>query len=347
MLARVLAAVSVIGSALIAGPASAQATFTPLVVPDAIATGISGNGKIVVGSFNGVGGIWRWTALGGLIPIGGFGGVVSISRDGSTITGDAQSDPDGPITASVWLGNDAYYSLGGVPEGGQIDAWLSNNYSVSGDGFIVVGLAWLKTGKAHAFRWEQSTGMVDLGAMNGRSSRANAISADGTTIVGWDEHTTGFRLGAFWRDGKETVIDAPSFTGEAGAVTRDGNAIAGSHYMGGPHAYLWTAGGATDIGILDRRGPNSDFDAAHALAVSDDAKVVVGTSGFGGDSDAFIWTPDTGMVKLEDHLKAKGATGLTGWLLSAATAISSDGKIIAGWGVGPRRAFESWVATLP
>ena len=41
---------------------------------------------------------------------------------------------------------------------------------------IVVGLAWLKTGKAHAFRWEQSTGMVDLGAMNGRSSQRRAPS---------------------------------------------------------------------------------------------------------------------------------------------------------------------------
>ena len=69
MLARVLAAIAVVCSALTAVPAwaqaqaQAQATFTPLVVPNAIATGISGNGKIVGGSFNGVGGIWRWTSL--------------------------------------------------------------------------------------------------------------------------------------------------------------------------------------------------------------------------------------------------------------------------------------------
>ena len=52
---------------------------------------------------------------------------------------------------------------------------------------------------AHAFRWEESTGMVDLGSTNaGESSRANNVSGDGRVVVGWQEHATGFRQGAKW-----------------------------------------------------------------------------------------------------------------------------------------------------
>jgi probable HAF family extracellular repeat protein len=334
-----------IGGALAAGPARAQARFTPLGVPNTGVTGMSGDGKTVVGSIIPEGPNFRWTADGGLVPIGGAGGEVSISRDGSTITGDAMSDPDGPITASIWLGNDAYHSLGGVPEGGQIDANLSNNYSVSGDGSIVVGLAWLKTGKAHAFRWDKNTGMVDLGSLDGKSSRANAISADGSTIVGWDEDPTGYWRGAVWRSGKESLLDPAGQLGEAGGVNADGTAIVGTGYALGSHAYRWTAAGVTDLGILDR-GADHQFDSAFASAVSDDGKVVVGGSGFGPDRDAFLWTAETGMVKLADYLRAKGATGLDGWILGAAVVLSADGKTIGGWGLGPQ-GLEGWVAALP
>jgi probable HAF family extracellular repeat protein len=348
-----LALLMVLVGVVTAEPGSAQAQFTPLGVPGSIVTGISGNGKIVVGGVTVIGPFgyyFRWTALGGLIPIGaGPGGKISISRDGSTITADTTNDEQ-LGTAGIWLGLPRFYSIGGLPggmPGGVNDRFLSNNFGVSGDGSIVVGLGWINPGRAHAFRWDQSTGMVDLGSLDGKDSRANAISADGTTIVGWDAAPNGYWRGAVWRNGKEMLLDPSGLLGEAYAVNADGTVIVGTRYGGGSHAYLWTVSGVTDLGILNRHGPNSNAEAAFATAVSDDGKVVVGFSGFGGERDAFIWTPSTGMVKLKECLQSKGATGLTGWILSAATAISGDGKVITGWGVSPRRVFESWVATLP
>jgi glyceraldehyde-3-phosphate dehydrogenase/erythrose-4-phosphate dehydrogenase len=45
---------------------------------------------------------------------------------------------------------------------------------------------------ARAFRWEESTGMVDLGStVPGRSSRADGVSGDGRIVVGFQESALG------------------------------------------------------------------------------------------------------------------------------------------------------------
>jgi probable HAF family extracellular repeat protein len=230
--------------------------------------------------------------------------------------------------------------------GGANNRFLSTNFGVSGDGSIVVGLGYLNPGRAHAFRWEQSTGMVDLGSLDGKDSRADAISADGGTIVGWDAAPNGYWRGAMWRADKETLLDPKGLLGQAYAVNHDGTVIVGTGYRGGFHAYLWTPTDVTDLGILDRGPGHNAQERASATAVSDDGKVVVGWTGFGGDRDAFIWTPETSMVKLDDYLKQKGVKGLDGWVLGTANALSADGKVIAGHGSGPH-GFEGWVATLP
>jgi len=276
-----------------ANPGHAQAQFTPLGVPGSTVTGISGNGKIVVGGVNLIGGFayfFRWTALGGLIPIGiGPGGNVSISRNGSTITADT-TNGQGLACAGIWLGGAQFYSLGGLPggmPGGANNRFLSNNFSVSGDGSVTVGLGWVNPGRAHAFRWDQSTGMVDLGSLGGKDSRANDVSADGSSIVGWDGDDTGYWRGAVWQQGKEMLLDPNGRTGEAFAVNADRTVIVGTGYRGGSHAYLWTPTGVTDLGILPRTGLNSNpQQRAYATAVSGDGKVAVGWCGFGGDRDA-------------------------------------------------------------
>src|SRR5262249_11592173 len=221
--------------------------------------------------------------------LGSANARVGISADGSTIVGDTR-DENGYVTAGVWLGGTDWYSLGATEGAVVIDGNLSHGYAASGDGSIVVGLCWASTpGQAHACRWDAKTGMGDLGRLYGRSSRANAISADGSTIVGWDAHTTGYWMGAVWQNGKERLLDAEGFVGEARAVNSNGTIIVGTGYPNSDgDAYLWSAeAGFTDLGKLP------GFNArAYAHAVSDDGTVVVGHSGFGGDRDAFLWTPE-------------------------------------------------------
>ena len=50
-----------------------------------------------------------------------------------------------------------------VPNAVPCDALLSSASARSADGKVIVGLAWNGCNFARAFRWEESTGMVDLG----------------------------------------------------------------------------------------------------------------------------------------------------------------------------------------
>ena len=80
--------------------------------------------------------------------------------------------------------------------------------------------------------------------------------------------------------------------------------------------------------------------AALAISFLDGATVVVGRSansalGANGQ-EAFIWTEASGMLSLKDLLVSQGVTGLDGWVLSEASAISIDqgsGLAISGFGV--------------
>jgi uncharacterized membrane protein len=86
-----------------------------------------------------------------------------------------------------------------------------------------------------------------------------------------------------------------------------------------------------------------------AYAASSDGSIVVGDSdsAFGPYSrEAFIWTEDSGMVRLADVLTANGAQGLDGWTLESAQAISPDGRRVAGYGINPLGRVEAYTASI-
>jgi hypothetical protein len=85
-----------------------------------------------------------------------------------------------------------------------------------------------------------------------------------------------------------------------------------------------------------------------ALALSDDGTVVVGMSGYQPPTEAFIWTPETKMVKLSDYLTNKGVTGHETWTLVNANCVSPNGKIIAGTGINKlEQRVEGYIVRLP
>jgi probable HAF family extracellular repeat protein len=87
-----------------------------------------------------------------------------VSRDGRTIVGDA-FDANGKETAAIWLGGGEWRLLGSFhPNALPCDFLLSASFGASDDGRIIVGLGWDGCRFARAFRWEESTGMVDLGS---------------------------------------------------------------------------------------------------------------------------------------------------------------------------------------
>jgi uncharacterized membrane protein len=129
------------------------------------------------------------------------------------------------------------------------------------------------------------------------------------------------------------------------------------HPLAFTHAYMYTSwdGHVEDLGAIPRgsgEGPGNpiegeDLDLSIALAVSDEGLIVVGNSG-GANTDAFIWTPETKMMKVSDYLRGKGITGHENWILRTATAVSPNGKIIAGTGFNnTAQRVEGYVVRLP
>jgi hypothetical protein len=74
--------------------------------------------------------------------------------------------------------------------------------------------------------------------------------------------------------------------------------------------------------------------------------VVVGAAATADNNGAFVWTEATGMVRLIDVLIANGATGLEGWVLQGALAVSPDGRWMAGSGTNPDGRIEAFLADI-
>lgn len=213
--------------------------------------------------------------------------------------------------------------------------------AMSADTNVVAGFAVSDLGIRQAFRWTQVTGTTGLGFLSGyRSSNASAISADGTTIVGYvgDPPSGGFSYQAmYWTAatgmvGLGSLPTAPGQNSFANAASANGSVIVGNAVAdsaGNYHAFRWTqATGMQDLGTL----PGGVWSSASA--VSADGAIVAGISNDAplntGPMFAFRWTQATGMQKLSDLLAARGISPGPGMVLGAAKAMSADGKITIG-----------------
>jgi probable HAF family extracellular repeat protein len=300
---------------------------------------------VVVGSYRPLRGFY-WMPTMRDIDIGGIG-AAGVSRDGRTIVGTA-FDTAGRQQAAIWLRSAEWRLLGSiVPNAASCDANLSSSYGVNGDGTVVVGLAWNGCTIARAFRWEESTGMVDLGStVPGRSSRANAVSGDGNIVVGWQDATTGFRQGARWVNGRQELFTGPvGVVGEAQAANHDGSVVVGQVCRPGgtdQSAWIWTSRDGLQCLAPPRLGLPL-FKIGIALATSDDGRVIGGAQSFGLESEALLWIDREGSY-LKDYLRANGvANAFEGWVNTGfITGVSPDGRVLVGYGAGPRD-FQGYV----
>jgi len=327
------------------GAATAQAVFTSLDA-NTVPTGISGDGSIVVGTYyRGLG--FYWKAQTGVVPIGGNGATLGISADGSTIVGSINDDATGFQNAAYWQFDGTWTLLGSFGNSQPCPpSSLSSGYGVSGDGSVIVGLGWDTCAIAHGFRRDPYC-MLDLGSLAaGRASRANAISADGQTIVGWSDQATGFRQGARWVDGEWQWLQTPDGpVGEAFAANADGSIIVGFG-CGSLNQFAWRWTEATGVECI--QGTLTDPYQTLMLALSDDGRVIGGSVApvFGPDRDALLWFNGE-PVDLREYLLAHGVPEVQDWHLEAVTGVSSDGQTIAGWGVDPNLLVRGFVVTLP
>jgi probable HAF family extracellular repeat protein len=356
MFSRLLTAAAILS--LAAGTAAAQSAFSVIAESSnggAAVQAISANGAVVVGVSNGR--VFRWNPDQGLTYLSPQNVLhtfyASVSADGSTIVSSV-ADASGIFSAARWdeQGND-WQTLGGLPDQTSPDgAEISSGWGISGDGSTVVGLGWHTNYKAEAFQWTEVTGMVGLGQPANRSSRASAISADASTVVGFFEHPSfGYRRAVRWiNGGTPDLFLGEDMVGEAQAANSDGSVIVGgaSPTGNGNRAFLYSdASGFQDLGIIG----DDPYGLAQSVAngVSDN-NTVVGWVGdiFYGSPQGFVWTPDGGMLFVNDYLATQGVTVPDEWYIISVTAISADGKTIGGQAINLNRvAYAGWIATIP
>lgn len=343
---------------------AAHATFTGLGdLPGgdftSYASDLSADGSTVVGRGTSATSTeaFRWTNSTGMVGLGrlpvlelesiSFG----VSGDGSVVVGHS-----GNVSGEAfrWNHADAMVGLGVSPH-----HLLTIARGVSNDGSVIVGFAPTVMG-TEAFRWTSAEGIVNLGDIPGGGSGgpfggiegepniyAFGVSADGNVVVGYGITNTG-REAFRWQSpqGMVNIGDLPGGQVNAGAnaASSDGSVVVGSGTSAdGREAFYWTAANGM-IGLGDFPGGSH---SSWASSVSADGSIVVGSGTTDGGMQAFRWTSAGGMENLRDALVAAGATGLNGWTLTYATAISDDGRTIAGNGRNPAGQNEAWVATFP
>jgi len=234
------------------------------------------------------------------------------------------------------------------PDGGTVDGSYGSVWSLSGDGQTVVGLYW-RPGvgqRAHASKWTQATGVVDLGGTTtGQASRANGVNFDGSVIAGWVETPTGPWRPAAWVDGSVVLLTdyveaTVAGNGEAKAVTPSGDVIVGyakDPVSGIRAATKWTrTGGVFGFSqVLGWVDGTSQFGNNIPFGVSADGSVVVGYCTFDGDpfsTTGFIWTAETGVQDINVFLADNGVLVDPNFTIRSLTAVTPDGTQIFGDG---------------
>jgi probable HAF family extracellular repeat protein len=166
----------------------------------AVATGVSGDGSVVVG--HAVYSLtnsraFRWTIEGGMQDLGTLGGSWSrpifVSPDGSVVIGNS-TNAAGQERAFRWTAETEMTEIPN-PFGGP----YSRAWSASSDASVVVGEARHAAGYPVAFRWTATHGMQDLGFLpDGIGAYATHVSADGSVVVGRASHSAGFQRVFRW-----------------------------------------------------------------------------------------------------------------------------------------------------
>lgn len=212
----------------------------------------------------------------------------------------------------------------GLPADGNICGYDINTAAdISGNGRFVVGAGWSsrECGPFRAWIYDSQTGQFTVLPTSqlpepAFNTRANAVSFDGSVIVGYDENlnSTGeyrLRRACVWvRDGAswtQTILDADG--GDAIAVNAPGTAITGlmsfetmQSTFGTPDStpILWDRIGSANAWAPRNLGGTPGMTPT---AISDDAQTVVGSM--------FIWKPslNDGMaMDLEAYITSLGGS---------------------------------------
>lgn len=342
---RVLGILGLVALVAVA-PAVARVDFKPIaggefIVP--IEFTADGSTMVAAGYFGAP--YFTWTAQDGLTLIGGgcSAGDVSIAPDGSTIVG-CYNNPEGKGEAAIWQGGESWLGMGTEPGGVPCGASLSSTYD--NNGTTAVGLFWrAQLCRAVGGTWDLASATAGPPLetiVPGRATRGNAITDDGSIIFGWQDDTFGNRLASRWIGGvHEYITDGEGNNhGEVLGTNSDGSVLWGASYRynGEGRGWLYRNGEFLPMGV---GGVNQNIQSP-VIGATEDGSVAIGVARDFGNfvQDGWIWTEKKGFSFFTDYLK--GQTG-AGWTQLIPSAISKDGRFIAGYGINPDGGVQAFI----
>ena len=319
-------------------------------------SGLSADGRVAAG-YTPIEFLY-WTLETDVVYIGGaapgsqgIGGSCGISADGTRIVGNTFNSL-GKTEASVYsIASSQWTSTGSL--GFNCDISTSSGWAISGDGLTVGGGIIAASGcDFRGLHFSSSIGVRTLPtAYFYRPTRVNAINADGTVLVGWNDDYNGLRQGSIWRwngtSYTQTLITTPSGAkmGEASCVSADGTRVFGFGNFGGAQKnYMWTQAtkavslGDSPIGLSSYvTGCNADGTMAACFFRAGPPP----TSGEG-----YVWIEGRGYVALEEWAEESGVAVPSGVRMSLPLCMSADGRSVGGAG---RTSFgdRAFVLRLP
>jgi uncharacterized membrane protein len=245
-----------------------------------------------------------------------------MSADGTIMVGWC-----GPFSgphACRWV-NGIVEDLGLAPGG-----LFTLGYGVSADGSVVVGVA--GTFPNHvAFRWTEHDGYQFLPLPDGETrARATAVTADGSVIFGDSDCADNYPVPGgcvsaliVWPSPSQARHPCPNdpvfCNGSLLAASADGGVLAGASFL--------------RVNTV----PVSIYPPVQFWGVSTEGRTAAGSRYVGGVERDYVtpwvWQQGRGIANLVDLLQARGVD-IGAWdpQFMAATAISGDGKTIAGLG---------------
>lgn len=317
-------------------PAAAGAT----VVPEALGLNslgqVSGRTTVIAGAQVQISAT-VWSTAGtpselGRLPSNWSWASASAINDGGLAAGSVAAD-NTRYTAVRWSASGALEDLGQRAGALNSDALAINT--------VWQTAGWATQGNSQqAALWQADGSYVNLGHLSrvgnaGLSSMATGINDSGM-VAGNTRFQTSDTQAWVWSpvSGMRALqqADAGASMDEPLSVSASGWVVGHSRPASGgaSHAVAWDPTGR----LLDIQGAGYDSSLARDINA---AGWVVGDGGIGGDSRAWLWSADSGMVPLDTLIP-----GLSDFRLQHAAAINEFGQI-AGWGYdvasGQSRAF--------
>jgi uncharacterized membrane protein len=175
---------------------------------------------------------------------------------------------------------------------------------------------------------------------------ATGISDDGSIAIGRSRLLAPILNSAIWfpttATATATALSAPAGSSTTWAISGNGMVIAGT---GVGVTLKWSGGGFTTRQTLPPLS-STGLSGATPRAANSDGSVIVGSSITSATTqEAVLWNAAGNVQRISDILTGAGIS-LTGWILTGALDVSSNGKVVIGTGT-LNGVAKSWVARLP